>query len=150
VNVQGAVTDPLQMLGEAIRAQNIARYIEVVSGAKIPIVKFDHVSGVSVDILCNNSDGLVTARLMKKYVREFPPLKPLTVLLKVFLVGRLSHLPALSSPQSTPESEEIERNLYRRCWLFRAVCLDRVLSPGELPPSPPYPPALPCPNGYPR
>jgi non-canonical poly(A) RNA polymerase PAPD5/7 len=86
----------LYLLDEAIRGQNIATYIEVVSGAKIPIVKFDHVSGVSVDILCNNSDGMQTAKLMKKYVREFPPLKPLTVLLKVFLVSLF--LPPLLFP----------------------------------------------------
>lgn len=87
MNVPTTPKDPLFILEEAIRGQNLATYIEVVSGAKIPIVKFDHVNGVSVDILCNNSDGMATAKLMKRYVREFPPLKPLTVLLKVFLVS---------------------------------------------------------------
>jgi hypothetical protein len=86
LNVDIAIKDPLQVLAEEIRAKNLATYIEVISAAKIPIVKFDHISGVSVDIVINNSDGIATAKLMKKYVREFPPLKPLTVLLKVFLV----------------------------------------------------------------
>ena len=81
------IDDPLYTLGVAIKKANIASYIEVIGQAKIPIVKFDHIrSGVSVDLLCNNTDGLATARLMKRFVREYPPLKPLTIVLKVFLV----------------------------------------------------------------
>lgn len=80
--------DPLYKLGCAIKKANIASYIEVIGQAKIPIVKMDHIeSGISVDMLCNNSDGLKTAKLMKRFVREYPPLKPLTVVLKVFLVS---------------------------------------------------------------
>jgi non-canonical poly(A) RNA polymerase PAPD5/7 len=60
----------------------------VIGAAKIPIIKLDHIqSGVSIDILCNNSDGIATAKMMKKYVREYPPLKPLTILLKIYLVS---------------------------------------------------------------
>lgn len=47
----------------------------------------DHIaSGISIDILCNNDSGIETGRILKKHVKDFPALKPLTVLLKVFLV----------------------------------------------------------------
>jgi hypothetical protein len=86
--VDDSLEDPLYKLGTAIKKANIASYIEVIGQAKIPIVKMDHIeSGISVDMLCNNADGLKTAKLMKRFVREYPPLKPLTIVLKVFLVS---------------------------------------------------------------
>jgi non-canonical poly(A) RNA polymerase PAPD5/7 len=82
----------LYVLQEAIYNENIATYLEVIANAKVPIVKFDHrESGISVDICVNNDSGLRTGKIMREFVREYPPLKPLTVVLKVFLSQRRLH-----------------------------------------------------------
>ena len=50
-------------------------------------VKFDHRrTGISVDICLNNDSGLHTGKLIKGFVRAYPPLRPLTLVLKMFLV----------------------------------------------------------------
>jgi DNA polymerase sigma len=78
----------LHKIADGIRNANIASYLEVVESAKVPIVKFDHVTyGISVDIVYNNLSGLSTGKMMKKYVREYPPLRPLALFLKIFLVN---------------------------------------------------------------
>jgi DNA polymerase sigma len=43
-------------------------------------------TGISIDILFNNSSGFETGKLIKRHVREYPALRPLTIVLKVFLV----------------------------------------------------------------
>ena len=58
-----------------------------ITNAKVPIVKLDHKkSGISIDICINNDSGLHTGKTIKKLVKGFPPLRPLTIILKVFLV----------------------------------------------------------------
>lgn len=80
-------TEPLYVMEAAILKRGIAKYVEVIASARVPIIKMDHAaSGISVDILCNNFSGVETGKLMKKFVREYPPLRPLTILLKYFLV----------------------------------------------------------------
>jgi hypothetical protein len=70
--------------------------LQVIRSAKVPIVKFDHRrSGISVDICVNNDSGITTGRLLRKYVREYPPLRPLTMVLKVFLVRRVPSRPLM-------------------------------------------------------
>jgi len=83
------VKNPLTVLAEHIRKSNIVSYMEVIANAKVPIVKFDHMeSGISVDIVVNNDDGLTTGKLIQRLTREFPPLRPLIILLKTFLSQR--------------------------------------------------------------
>jgi DNA polymerase sigma len=68
-------------------------YLEAVTGARVPIIKFDHAeSGLSVDICLNHDSGLRTGQLMKKLARDFPPLLSLTLVLKTFLVSRSFHI----------------------------------------------------------
>ncbi len=77
------------MVASAFKKERIASYLEVISSAKVPIIKFDHhSSGISVDILVNNMSGLDTGKMMSKFVAEYPVLKPLTLCLKVFLQQR--------------------------------------------------------------
>ena len=59
----------------------------IASPTSLSTVKFDHArTGISVDICLNNSSGLVTGKLIKGFVRKYPPLRPLTIVLKMFLV----------------------------------------------------------------
>ncbi len=61
VPITVSIADALHTLADAIRKQNIANYIEVISSAKVPIVKLDHFqSGLSIDLQINNTTGLST------------------------------------------------------------------------------------------
>lgn len=85
----GNSVDCLHKLADRMRRKRVASYLEVVDGAKVPIVKLDHIeSGLAVDICCNTSTGLETGTLLKKFTREYPPLKPIVLVLKVFLGQR--------------------------------------------------------------
>lgn len=82
----------MYLIEEAIRKLNIVSYIEVIAQAKVPILKFDHLSsGISVDVCINNDSGLRTGKIMRNFVQQFPPLRPLTMVLKVFLSQRKLH-----------------------------------------------------------
>lgn len=76
-------------LAEKLVEKNLVSYIEVVDGAKIPIVKFCH-SGTNLqcDIAFNNSGGLATADLIVSYMQQFPAFRPLVLVLKYFLHQR--------------------------------------------------------------
>lgn len=84
------MTDALTKLADDIKNEDgFATYVEAITHAKVPIVKLDHsASGISVDICINNDSGLRTGAMIRKLVREFPPLRPLTIVLKIFLSQR--------------------------------------------------------------
>ena len=44
-----------------------------------------------MDICINNDSGLRTGQIMRKFVRDFPPMRPLCMLLKMFLSQRKLH-----------------------------------------------------------
>lgn len=82
--------DPSDMyfkLTEKLREGSLVSYCEAITNAKVPIVKLDHrKTGISVDICINNDSGIRTGKLIRKYVREYPPLRPMVLILKLFLV----------------------------------------------------------------
>lgn len=51
-------------------------------------MKFDHVSNVSIDIVLNNDSGIVNGNLLKEYAAKYPMMRPLTLVLKVFMSQR--------------------------------------------------------------
>ena len=75
-------------LAEFIKRKINITYLEVISTAKVPIVKFDHVSSVSIDIVLNNDGGIVNGNLLKEYSVRYPMMRPLTLVLKVFMAQR--------------------------------------------------------------
>ena len=87
--VQDDALEPLFVLADSIREKRLASYCEVISNAKVPIVKLDHArTRIAVDICCNNDSGLETGNLMRSFARKFPAMRPLTMVLKVFLAQR--------------------------------------------------------------
>jgi len=85
----GGLIERLYDLEKIIREKDLVTYIEVLSNAKVPIVKLDHRrTGISIDICLNNTSGLSTGKLIKGFVRTYPPLRPLTMVLKMFLSQR--------------------------------------------------------------
>jgi hypothetical protein len=87
------MVDQLHNLDEKIREKNMVSYIEVISNAKVPIIKLDHrATGISVDVCINNSSGLTTGKIIRRLLRQYPPLKPLTMVLKMFLVSKQTQI----------------------------------------------------------
>lgn len=80
--------DIMMTIASKLRQKLDVSYLEAIVNTRVPIIKFDHVtSGLSVDICFNHDSGLRTGVLMKQLTRDFPPLLPLTLVLKTFLVS---------------------------------------------------------------
>mmetsp|Transcript_45476 Transcript_45476/g.146413 ORF Transcript_45476/g.146413 Transcript_45476/m.146413 type:complete len:296 (+) Transcript_45476:62-949(+) len=66
-----------------------AEEVEVIGSAKVPIVKYvDGPSGLSVDLCLEQQDGIRSSALATKAARQFPPFRPLVLLLKRYLSSR--------------------------------------------------------------
>jgi non-canonical poly(A) RNA polymerase PAPD5/7 len=64
-------------------------YLEVIEHTRIPIVKCTHgPTNISVDISFDLPTGPKAAKLMRFYLKKYPPLRPLTMVLKQFLACR--------------------------------------------------------------
>ena len=86
-----AKADPalLRELGSELRRRDCISYLEVITSARIPIVKMkDKASGISVDICFGQASGLRTAKLTKRLIKRWAPLKPLLLTIKHFVYQR--------------------------------------------------------------
>lgn len=94
ITILNATIDPidpyacLRALAQSMRMSGKMTYVEVITSAKMPIVKADHMCGLSIDVVINNDSGIVTGMLLKFLVLEYPHLRPLTLVLKTFLAQR--------------------------------------------------------------
>lgn len=81
------IQETLLTLATKFTNSGLFSYCEAIVNAKVPIVKMDHISsGISLDVCINQDSGLKTGKIVRKLVRDYPPLRPLTIVLKVFLV----------------------------------------------------------------
>lgn len=79
--------DILALLAGRIRAVIPVTYLEVIITARVPIIKYDHKeTGLSVDICINNDQGLKTGNMIQDFLKAYPVLLPMTLVLKTFLV----------------------------------------------------------------
>ncbi|KAH9802691.1 nucleotidyltransferase family protein [Citrus sinensis] len=79
----------LQALSRALLQRGIAKKIQVIAKARVPIVKFvEKKSGVSFDISFDAQNGPKAAEFIKDALANCPPLRPLCLILKVFLQQR--------------------------------------------------------------
>ncbi|XP_047979649.1 terminal nucleotidyltransferase 4B-like isoform X3 [Salvia hispanica] len=79
----------LQALSRALSQRGIAKKMQVIAKARIPIIKFvEKKSGFSFDISFDVHNGPKAAEFIKDAVSAWPPLKPLCLILKVFLQQR--------------------------------------------------------------
>ncbi|KAH6778431.1 Nucleotidyltransferase family protein [Perilla frutescens var. hirtella] len=79
----------LQALSRALSQRGIAKKIQVIAKARVPIIKFvEKKSGVAFDISFDVYNGPKAAEFIKDAVSKWPPLKPLCLILKVFLQQR--------------------------------------------------------------
>ncbi|XP_022139704.1 non-canonical poly(A) RNA polymerase PAPD5 [Momordica charantia] len=79
----------LQALSRALSQKGIAKKIQVIGKARVPIIKFvEKQSGIAFDISFDVQNGPKAADYIKVAVDKWPPLRPLCLILKVFLQQR--------------------------------------------------------------
>ncbi|MBN3311042.1 PAPD5 polymerase, partial [Amia calva] len=84
-------TLPLWTLEEALRKQNVAdeNSVKVLDKATVPIIKLtDSYTEVKVDISFNVQNGVKAAMLIKDFIKKYPVLPYLVLVLKQFLLQR--------------------------------------------------------------
>ena len=83
--------NPFYKLQNALIEHGVAEALsmKVIDRATVPIVKMrDMLTDIKVDISFNMKTGVESVSLIKEFIREFPALKPLVLLLKQFLLQR--------------------------------------------------------------
>ena len=79
----------LYQLSSFLRAKNLAKNVEVIASAKVPIIKFvDPVSNLPIDISFERTNGLDAARRIRKWLLATPGLRELVLVVKQFLRSR--------------------------------------------------------------
>ncbi|XP_061949771.1 uncharacterized protein LOC133673128 [Populus nigra] len=79
----------LNALSRALSQKGVAKKIQVIARARVPIVKFvEKRSGVSFDISFDVNGGPIAAEFIKNAISKWPELRPLCLILKVFLQQR--------------------------------------------------------------
>lgn len=76
----------LRKLASWLVKEGIATDVQVISGARVPIIKFvDIRSRINVDISFNKPGGVLAAEVVKKFMHDMPALRPLVIFIKHFL-----------------------------------------------------------------
>ncbi|KAE8125824.1 hypothetical protein FH972_020594 [Carpinus fangiana] len=79
----------LVALSRALSRRGMARNIQVIGKARVPIIKFvEKRSGIAFDISFDVQNGPKAAEFIQDAVSKWPPLRPLCLILKVFLQQR--------------------------------------------------------------
>ncbi|KAG8953022.1 hypothetical protein FRC03_011941 [Tulasnella sp. 419] len=79
----------LRSLAKRLQKCGIARNIQVISGAKVPIIKFNSTVGdFHIDISINQDNGIRAGALVNRLTAQYPALRALVVVVKAFLVQR--------------------------------------------------------------
>ncbi|KAL6615775.1 hypothetical protein ACP70R_038045 [Stipagrostis hirtigluma subsp. patula] len=79
----------LYALAKALSQKGVAKKIQVIAKARVPIVKFvERKSGIAFDISFDVDGGPQAADFIKDAVKKLPALRPLCMILKVFLHQR--------------------------------------------------------------
>ncbi|CAM9367321.1 unnamed protein product [Chrysoparadoxa australica] len=90
--VLDAPDNAIEVLGGSIRRQGnlgLVHEVEVLSSAKVPIIKFIHSdTGRACDICFNNSGGLKTGMYARDLMQKMPQVRALTMVMKHFLGQR--------------------------------------------------------------
>ncbi|XP_031120101.1 terminal nucleotidyltransferase 4B [Ipomoea triloba] len=79
----------LHALSKALSQKGIAKKIQVIAKARVPIIKFvEKESCISFDISFDVQNGPKAAEFITDAVSKWPPLRPLCLILKIFLQQR--------------------------------------------------------------
>jgi len=76
-------------LSKALRKKNLAEEMEVISTAKVPIIKLRLPgSNYTIDISFDIAGGIETGKMIRRLLKEMPALRPLVLVVKFFLCQR--------------------------------------------------------------
>ena len=79
----------LKALALSLSRKGMARKIQLIAKARVPIVKFEErPSGFQFDVSFDVANGPASAEIVRANMRRFPALRPLTTVLKAFLQQR--------------------------------------------------------------
>ncbi|PRQ31304.1 putative polynucleotide adenylyltransferase [Rosa chinensis] len=79
----------LYALSRALSQMGLAKRIQVIAKARVPIIKFEEkTSGIAFDISFDIDSGPKAAEFIKDAISKWPPLRPLCLILKIFLQQR--------------------------------------------------------------
>jgi len=79
--------DTMEPVGQYLESVGIAKNVEYILGARIPVIRFNHTS-ISIDLSFNNRNPLLAVPLVQQYVAEMPALRPLAMILKTLFSER--------------------------------------------------------------
>ncbi|BDA44734.1 Terminal nucleotidyltransferase 4B [Coccomyxa sp. Obi] len=85
----GEIRPALKAVATALVRRNMAKNIQIIAKAKVPIIKFeDTQSGINFDISFDAANGPEAAEYVRALMQKLPPMRPLVLILKVFLHQR--------------------------------------------------------------
>ncbi|KAG0023486.1 hypothetical protein BGZ82_010732 [Podila clonocystis] len=77
----------LYKLSAKLRTENIGTHIEVIRGAKVPLVKFkERTTGFACDVSFDIKSGISSSSVVKDYIQEWKVLRPMVLMIKYFLM----------------------------------------------------------------
>ncbi len=79
----------LRTMAACLRRHNLATDVQVIAKAKVPIIKFvTTYARLKVDISLNHTNGLTTASFVNSWLRKWPHIRPLIIVVKHLLMQR--------------------------------------------------------------
>lgn len=79
----------LYQLSSFLRTKKLAKNIEVIAKAKVPIIKFvDPLSNIHIDVSFERTNGVIAAKRIRKWLTTTPGLRELVLIVKQFLRSR--------------------------------------------------------------
>ncbi|KAG1674852.1 hypothetical protein FOA52_015240 [Chlamydomonas sp. UWO 241] len=90
LNTQSDIQRGLKALANKLSMERIAQGVQVLAKARVPIIKFETVDygNLAFDISFDVPNGPQAAVLVKDFIGEWPMLRPLVLVLKLFLQQR--------------------------------------------------------------
>lgn len=83
------VQSALRTMAACLRRHNLATDVQVIAKAKVPIIKFvTTYARLKVDISLNHTNGLTTASYVNSWLRKWPHIRPLILVVKYLLMQR--------------------------------------------------------------
>ncbi|KAH3670811.1 hypothetical protein WICMUC_004780 [Wickerhamomyces mucosus] len=79
----------LYQLSSYLKREKLARNVEVIAKAKVPIIKFSEThSNIHIDVSFERTNGITAARTIRTWLQETPGLRELVLIIKQFLSAR--------------------------------------------------------------
>ena len=79
----------LHTMASMLRQANLAQSVQVISKARVPIIKFQSsFGGYPIDISLNQTNGVDAGKMVNGILDKYPAARPLSILLKCFLAQR--------------------------------------------------------------